>query len=133
MPFLPWSASGDARPSGRITDQQHQGSGKTVITGTQARDTLVGTPRAGTIFGLGGNDSVSANAGNDTVQGGLGDDVVTGWRGNDLLNGNPGAADRPSTTVDDDFGDPTCSAADSLDSNRDGRANNADADVRVTG
>ena len=66
------------------------GDQPSVITGTNAADTLTGSERADSLVGMGGNDSIKAGAGNDTLVGGEGSDTLMGEAGNDRIEGGDG-------------------------------------------
>lgn len=61
-----------------------------VITGTDAGETIEGTVVADTINALGGNDTVIGKEGNDIIDGGAGNDLIIGGAGADQIEGGSG-------------------------------------------
>jgi hypothetical protein len=62
----------------------------TVLSGSQANDSLTGSAGDDVIYGRDGTDLIKAGDGNDYVYGGNGDDRLIGGNGNDHLEGYSG-------------------------------------------
>jgi Ca2+-binding RTX toxin-like protein len=66
------------------------GSGRDVLTGSDAANVLDGGAANDTLFGRGSDDQLDGGNGDDTLNGEDGRDVLTGDDGNDALNGGVG-------------------------------------------
>jgi RTX calcium-binding nonapeptide repeat (4 copies) len=66
------------------------GSGRDVVSGSDAADTLDGGPGADVLLGLGGGDMLVGGTGADVVKGGSGVDELHGLAGADRLKGGSG-------------------------------------------
>jgi Ca2+-binding RTX toxin-like protein len=104
------------------------GSGRDVLSGSDAADTLDGGPGADVLLGLGGDDMLVGGAGADVVKGGSGVDELHGSAGADRLKGGSGddksfgdAGDDTLLSDDDVLDENSCGngvdtvAADTLD------------------
>lgn len=93
-------------------------TGRDIVIGSNAENTIVASFSNDVVFGLGGNDAHRGDNGNDVlnglkgddaVNGGNGDDVLFGGDGDDAVNGGPGNdrlfGGKGSDNLDGDLGD----------------------------
>jgi Ca2+-binding RTX toxin-like protein len=88
------AANGGPSTGNPCTVNSHDGT-RSVLIGTNAKDTLTGTDgddaicganNGDTIYGLDGNDWLNGNHGNDTIYGGAGDDLIIPGKGQDTVD-----------------------------------------------
>ena len=132
--------------AGSGNDTVNGGAGNDVAYGNNGDDTMSGGDGNDLLVGENGNDSLSGGAGQDTLRGGNGNDTLNGGADADTLTGNAGidtfvftVADGADTITDFAKGSDLLSLAGTgitwaeLDSNANGKLDDADAFVSVGG
>lgn len=132
--------------AGNGDDTINGGAGDDVAYGDNGNDTMSGGDGNDLLAGENGNDTLNGGAGQDTLRGGNGNDIINGGADADTLTGNGGAdtfvfgfSDGADTITDFAKGSDLISLTGTgitwamLDSNANGKLDDADAFVAVGG